>query len=150
MATSMARASLTCWPHASTRGMPYVSLSACLSGDGKYCAMTPSIESHPPSPHGEASVPISTTVPARLNASSEKNRSMVAPLPEKKVWNHTSSVRIWLDQMHPGWRSEEEPPQAAHRGSMNGRMTMRSPAAWLSLPMSERSSDLATTLMGKK
>ena len=94
-------------------------------------------------------MPTLTTVPTRLFASSEKNRTMVAPLPEK-VWNHSRSVLIWLVQMQPSWRSGEAPPQAAHRGSMNGRMTSRRPAAWLSLPMSECSSFLDTTLMDKK
>lgn len=85
MATSMASASHICLPHASARGSPYMTLSACVSGDAKYCEMTPSIDSHPLSPQVEASVPISTTVPTRLYASSEKNGSIVAPLPEKNA-----------------------------------------------------------------
>ena len=142
----MASASQTCWPSAHPMGCPNFFTSACVIGDAKYSVTIPSIISQPPSPQGDASVPISTIVPTRLYASTLKYLSIEAPLPVKNARDHRVYVSICFDQMQLGdlacKSSGVRAECAAHTGSMNGLSTMSRPAACPIFPSSDNTSFL--------
>ena len=65
IATRMARHSQTCCPSGLAMEWPYLRSSLAVSLDAKYDVTLPLTESHPPSPQGDASVPISAVTPVR-------------------------------------------------------------------------------------
>ena len=136
MATRIAKHSHNCCPvHDPSSFSSKVRASSTDSLQAKNFLMVPSIESQPPIPQGDASVPISTIGPVLLYASVLKNRSIRLPPSVKKAWNHRSvTIICFAHTVFFGAPLLSWKYNAAHKGSMKGRMIINRPENVSQLP----------------